>query len=66
MPKQESSIGKSGKKGFVVGRAGFTKVSAVEGIRRKPAMEKRAAKAASKGLSADEYRKLILRTFRKA
>jgi hypothetical protein len=66
MPKQESSTGKSGKKGFVVGRAGFTKISAAEGIRRKPAVKKRAAEAVSKDLSADEYRKLILRTYRKA
>jgi hypothetical protein len=66
MPKQKRSTGKSSKSGFVVGRAGFTKISAVEGIRLKPAMEKRAAEAASKGLSAEEHRKAILRTYRKA
>ncbi len=44
----------------------FTKISAVEGIRLKPAMEKRAAEAASKGLSAEEYRKAIVRSYRKA
>lgn len=66
MPKQKHSIGKSGKSGFVIGRASFTKISAVEGIRLKPAMEKRAAEAISKGLSAEEYRKTILRTHRKA
>jgi hypothetical protein len=66
MPKQKRSTGKSSKSGFVVGRASFTKISAVEGIRLKPAMEKRAAEAASKGLSAEEHREAILRTYRKA
>jgi hypothetical protein len=40
-------------------------ISAVEGIRLKPAMKKRAAEAASKGLSAEEYRRTILRSYRK-
>jgi hypothetical protein len=66
MPKQQRSTGKSSKTGFIVGRAGFAKISAVEGIRLKPAMKKRAAEATSKGLSAEEYRKAIIRTHRKA
>jgi hypothetical protein len=66
MPKQKTSTGKSGKTGFVIGRAGFMKISAVEGIQLKPAMKKRAAEASSKGLSAEEYRKVIVRTYRKA
>jgi len=66
MPKQKRSSGKSSKTGFVIGRASFRKISAVEGIRLKPAMEKRAAEAASKGLSAEEYRRLIVRSYRKA
>jgi hypothetical protein len=66
MPKQKRSTGKGGKTGFVVGRAGFAKISAVEGIRLKPAMKKRAAEAANKGLSAEEYRRVIVRTYRKA
>ena len=66
MPKQKQSSGKSGKTGFVIGRAGFAKISAVEGIRLKPAMDKRADEAASKGLSAEEYRKAIIRSHRKA
>ncbi|MBR0958910.1 hypothetical protein [Bradyrhizobium japonicum] len=65
MPKQKRQIGKTGKGGFVVGRAGFAKISAVEGIRLKPAMTKRAAEAAAKGLSAEEYRRTILRSYRK-
>jgi hypothetical protein len=66
MPKQKRSTGKSGKTGFIVGHPGFAKISAVEGIRLKPAMKERAAEAASKGLSAEEYRKVIVRAHRKA
>jgi hypothetical protein len=66
MPKQKRTTGKSSKSDFIVGRANFTKISAVEGVRLKPAMEKRAAEATSRGLSAEEYRKAILRTYRKA
>ncbi len=64
MPKQKRPTKKSSKMGFAIGRAGFAKISAVEGIRLKPAMEKRAAEAASKGLSAEEYRKVIVRAYR--
>jgi hypothetical protein len=66
MPKQMHSTGKSGKGGFVIGRAGFSKISSVEGIRLKPAMEKRADEARKNGLSPEEYRKVILRAYRKA
>ena len=65
MPKQKQSVGKSGKSGFVVGRASFGKISAVEGIRLLPAAKKRAADAEAKGLSADEYRRVIERAHRK-
>ena len=65
MPKQKRSTGKSIKAGFVIGHASFAKISAVEGIRLKPAMKKRATEAASKGLSADEYRRTIVRSYRK-
>jgi hypothetical protein len=66
MPKQKRPTEKTSKMGFAIGRVGFAKISAVEGIRLKPAMEKRAAEAASKGLSAEEYRKVIVRAYRKA
>jgi hypothetical protein len=66
MPKQKRSTGKGSKTGFVLGHANFTKISAVEGIRLKPAMKKRAAEATSKGLSPEEYRKAIVRAHRKA
>jgi hypothetical protein len=45
------STGKSSKTGFIVGRIGFAKISAIEGIHSKPAMKDRAAEATSKGLS---------------
>jgi hypothetical protein len=63
---QKHSTGKGSKSGFIIGRASFTKISAVEGIRLKPAMETRAAEAINKGLSAEQHRKAILRTHRKA
>jgi hypothetical protein len=65
MPKQKRPAVKTVKVGFVVGRSSFAKISAVEGIRMKPAMKKRAADAASKGLSAEEYRRTIVRSYRK-
>jgi len=67
MPKAKRSGTKAKKKGgFVVGRAGFGKISAVEGIRLTPTMKKRAADAEHKGLSAEEYRQTIVRAYRKA
>jgi hypothetical protein len=66
MPKQKRPTGKTNETGFVIGRAGFAKISAVEGIRLKPAMEKRAAEARSEGLSAEETRKAIIRAYRRA
>jgi hypothetical protein len=51
--------------GFVVGRAHFAKISAVEGIQLTPVMEKRASEAGQKGLTADEYRRTIVRSHRK-
>jgi hypothetical protein len=66
MPKRKHTPAKGPKKGFVVGAAGFAKISAVEGIRLKRAMKKRAAEAGSKGLTAEETRKMIVRSYRKA
>jgi hypothetical protein len=65
MPKQKRPSGKNDKTGFVIGRAGFAKISAVEGVRLKPAMNKRAAEARSNGLSAEETRTAIIRAYRK-
>jgi hypothetical protein len=66
MTKAKQTGAKAKKGGFVVGRKSFGKISAVEGIRLTPAMEKRAADAERKGLSAEEYRQSILRSYRKA
>jgi hypothetical protein len=63
MAKQKDTSGKPGKAGFVVGTAGFAKISAVEGIHLSPAMKKRAAEARSKGLSAEETRRAIIREY---
>jgi hypothetical protein len=66
MAKQKKPTAKSVKAGrFVVGTSGFGKISAVEGIRITPAMKKRAADALAKGLTAEEYRRMIIRSYRK-
>ena len=66
MPKTKPSDTKARKKGsFVIGRDGFGKISAVEGIGLTPAMKKRATDAERKGLSAEEYRQSIVRSYRK-
>ena len=66
MRKQKRLIKKNTDAGFVLGEASFAKISAVEGIRLKPAMKQRAAQAASEGLSPQEYREAIVRAHRKS
>jgi hypothetical protein len=66
MAKPKQSGTKVKKKGFVIGRAGFGKISAVEGIRLTTTMKKRATDAEREGLSAEEYRRVIVRSYRKA
>jgi len=51
--------------GHTIGRARFAKISAVEGITMSASMLKRARTSAAKGLSAEETRKLIIRSYRK-
>ena len=66
MAKQKKPAAKDSKVGrFVVGRSRFTKISAVEGIHLTAAMEKRASEAGRKGLTAEEYRREIVRSHRK-
>jgi hypothetical protein len=66
MAKQKNPAAKGTKVGgFVVGRARFTKISAVEGIELTEVMEKRASEAGRKGLTAEEYRRTIVRSYRK-
>jgi hypothetical protein len=67
MSKSKGSGSKAKKTGgFVIGRDNFGKISAVEGIRLTPLMKKRASEAERKGLSAEEYRQIIVRSYRKA
>jgi hypothetical protein len=66
MAKQKKPIAKNAKTGrFVIGSAGFGKISAVEGIRMTAAMKKRAGDARAKGLTAEEYRRTIIGSYRK-
>ena len=55
-----------GTKGYTLGRRGFAKISAVEGIRLSPEMEARFREFDQKGLSPGERRSAIARTFVKA
>jgi hypothetical protein len=67
MAKQRKVVAKGSKvSGFVVGRARFAKISAVEGIRLTEVMEKRASEADRKGLTAEKYRRTIMRSYRKS
>ena len=66
MAKQKKPTEKHGKSGrFVIGKDAFGKISAVEGIQMTPAMRKRASDARAKGLSAEEHRQAIIRSYRK-
>jgi hypothetical protein len=66
MPKQRKTNAKSAKTGrFVIGSVGFGKISEVDGIRMTAAMKKRAGDARAKGLTAEEYRSTIIRSYRK-
>ena len=51
---------------MTIGRARFTKISAVEGIVLTPTMEKRIAEFERAGLSAKERRESIIRAYRKS
>jgi hypothetical protein len=65
MTKQKN-VAKGAKSGrFVLGSDRFAKISEVEGIRLTAAMKKRASNAQSKGLTAEEYRRTIIRSHRK-
>ena len=55
-----------GAKTMTLGRARFTKISAVEGIVLTPRMEKRIAEFERAGLSARERRESIIRAYRKS
>jgi hypothetical protein len=66
MSKQKKTTSKSTKSGrFTIGTVGFSKISAIEGIRITPVMKKRAGEARARGLTAEEYRRMITRSYRK-
>ena len=68
MTKNKKSRPPKGREGgpFAIGKDAFVKISAVEGIRMTSAMKKRASDARIKGLSAEEYRQTIIRSYRKS
>ncbi len=53
-------------KGYTIGRAGFAKISAVEGIRLTPAMTADFREFERQGLSPEERRKAIVGKYGKA
>jgi hypothetical protein len=66
MAKQKKPIARTAKSSrFVIGSAGFGRISAVEGIELTPAMKKRASEARTKGLTAEEHRRAIISSHRK-
>jgi hypothetical protein len=65
LPKKKRPVETGDKSSFVVGRASFEKICSVEGIRLTKAAKKRAAEAEAKGLSGDEYRRMVVLAHRK-
>jgi hypothetical protein len=66
MAKQKKSTGRSTKTGrYVIGSAGFAKISAVEGIHLTDAMKERTAVKRAKDLTAEEHRRTIIDSHRK-
>ena len=53
-------------KGFILGRASFARISAVEGIALTPEMQSTLERFDREGLSADERRHRIMASFRSA
>lgn len=56
---------KRSSKGYVIGRSGFAKISAVEGIRTTATMDADFREFERQGLSADQRRKVISRKYGK-
>jgi hypothetical protein len=65
MTKKKSPRQATKSSRYAVGRAAFAKISAVEGIQLTEAMRKRVDEKQVKGLTADEYRRAIIRSHRK-
>ena len=63
--KSRPKSGGAATVGFVVGRSGFAKISAVEGVKLTREMHKDLQEFDRKGLSAEERRKAIARKYAK-
>jgi len=66
MRQTASKAPKRPSKGYIIGRSGFAKISAVEGIRTTAAMDEDFREFERQGLSADERRKVISGKYGKA
>jgi hypothetical protein len=63
--RQTGSKSPKRSKGYVIGRSGFAKISAVEGIRTTATMDADFREFERRGLSADQRRKMISRKYGK-
>jgi hypothetical protein len=63
--RQTGSKSSKRSKGYVIGRSGFAKISAVEGIRTTATMDADFREFERQGLSADQRRKVISRKYGK-
>ncbi len=64
-PKTPKRAAKAPPKAYVIGRSGFARISAVEGIRLTETMDADFREFERQGLSADERRKVIGRKYGK-
>jgi len=65
MSKRKASAQQKGGGGMIVGRRRFAAISAVEGIKLTPEMERRAADFAREGLKPEERIRAIVAAHRK-
>jgi len=65
MARLTTTRGKRPTKGYTLGRRGFAKISAIEGIRLTPAMDEDFRDLDRRRLSAEERRQILLRKYGK-
>lgn len=63
MSSSSKEAGTRSLRSVVIGRAGFEKISAVEGIRPTPAAKARSREFEHKGLSPEERRRAIIEAY---
>jgi hypothetical protein len=63
--ERKTTVEADAEGGFVVGRARFAKISAVEGVKLTPGMNERAAEFDRAGLSPQKRREAIIRAHAK-